>query len=51
MAELRALIIEAEEWRAFHKNRGALGRIEALAASIRLKALKDAYRVLTAEQA
>lgn len=42
MTKLRAMIIEAENWRAYHKARGAPGYIEALAASIRIKALKDA---------
>lgn len=37
---LRELIEQAEEWRAFHKARGVPGRIEALAAAIRVKALK-----------
>lgn len=51
MAKLRALIVQAEDWRAFHKKRGPAGYIEALAASIRLKALKDAYRALQDGQA
>ena len=45
---LLALIEQAEEWRAFHKARGALGNIEALGASIRIKALKDARAALEA---
>ena len=50
MAELIALIKQAEDWRAYHKARGAPGYIEALAAAIRLKALKDARAALEAEQ-
>lgn len=42
MAALRKLIVETEQWRAFHKARGAAGQIECLGADIRLKALKDA---------
>lgn len=48
---LTDLIEQAEEWRKFHKARGAAGYIEALAASIRIKALKDALRALSDEAA
>jgi SH3-like domain-containing protein len=39
------LIVEAEAWRAFHKARGQAGYIEALTASIRIKALQDVLDV------
>lgn len=41
-ARIDALIREAEHWKIFHKQRGQVGSIEALAADIRIKALKDA---------
>jgi hypothetical protein len=41
-AKIDALIREAERWRVFHKQRGQLGYIEALAADIRIKAFNDA---------
>lgn len=40
MAELDRLIAEAEAWRVLHHNAGR--KIEACAAAIRLRALKDA---------
>jgi hypothetical protein len=48
---IHALIEQAEEWRAYHKARGVPGNIEALAASIRIKALKDALRAALAKEA
>lgn len=42
MTKLRSMIVEAENWRLYHKARGSAGYIEALAASIRIRALKDA---------
>lgn len=44
---IETMIRQAQEWRAFHKARGAAGYIEALACSIRIKALKDAIRSTT----
>ncbi len=41
-AKIDALISEAEKWRVYHKQRGQVGYIEALACDIRIKALKDA---------
>lgn len=41
-AKIDALIREAERDRLYHKQRGQSGYIEAAAASIRIKALKDA---------
>ena len=42
ISKIDALIREAERDRLWHKSRGQIGQIEALAASIRIKALKDA---------
>lgn len=42
------LIREAESFRIFHKMRGREGYIEALAAAIRIKALKDARDAINA---
>ena len=45
MAErVEKLIAETEEWRKYHVERRAM--VEALACSIRLKALRDAVRAL-----
>lgn len=44
IAEVEKLRTEAENWRAFHKARRA--HIEALAASIRIKAFNDVLRAL-----
>lgn len=49
MRALDAMIEQAKQWRAFHKARGAAGYIEALAASIRIKALNDARCSLSAQ--
>lgn len=44
------LIREAEAWRLFHKRRLMPGYIEALAASIRIRALKDALELMKDDQ-
>jgi hypothetical protein len=44
MDAIRAMRVETERWRAFHKERR--NHIEAAACSIRLKALNDALRAL-----
>jgi hypothetical protein len=48
VAKIDALIREAEQWRVYHKQRGALGYIEALGCDIRIKALKDAKETIDA---
>jgi hypothetical protein len=45
-AKIDALIREAERWRLYHKQRGALGYIEAIGCDIRIKALKDAKEAI-----
>lgn len=40
------LIQETEEWLVFHKARGRLGMIEAMACVIRLRALREARAIL-----
>lgn len=47
MSEIQQLIVETERWRALHKARGGAGQIEALAADIRLKALRDALAAVS----
>lgn len=42
MERLEKLITETKEWHRYHKSSGRLGAIEALAATIRLRALEDA---------
>lgn len=49
-AEIDSLIRDAEEWLRFHKRRGSHGRIEALAAQIRLRALRDAKAAMEAKE-
>ena len=51
MEKLDALIEEARKWRLLHKRRGREGHVEALAASIRIKALLDARKALEAHDA
>jgi hypothetical protein len=46
---IETLIAEAEQWRKFHKARGAT--IEALGAAIRIRALKDAIAAVKEPQA
>ena len=41
-AKIDALIRDAQQWRIYHKQRAQVGYIEALAADIRIKALRDA---------
>lgn len=48
MEKLDELIDQARRWRVYHKQRGQLGQIEALAASIRLAALLDAKAAVEA---
>ncbi|MDO8596604.1 MAG: hypothetical protein Q7R45_08270 [Sulfuricaulis sp.] len=54
MAELNRMIVECADWRAFHvaqRNRGVRGAgIEALAVSIRQRALLDAKRAILDEK-
>lgn len=45
-AKIDALIREAEQWRVYHKQRGQVGYIEALACDIRIKALRDAKEAM-----
>ena len=53
MAEIKRLIAETKEWRAFYvarRNAGERGAgIEALACAIRQKALEDALRALSVD--
>lgn len=45
-AKIDALIRETEQWRVYHKQRGQVGYIEALACDIRIKALRDAKEAM-----
>lgn len=45
-AKIDSLIREAERDRIYHKQRGQAGYIEAAAAAIRIKALKDAKEAI-----
>lgn len=46
MSEILRMIEETAQWRKFHKARGSIGYLEALACSIRLKALEDALEAV-----
>lgn len=46
LSAIEKLIAEAERVREYHKRRGAPGYIEAAAAAIRIRALRDAKAAL-----